>query len=118
MCRLCDKVKPESRFPQHVATSGKFSRYESCKKCLDTKKESRLRTGVTQQNRDRNATRSIGTQQAIKANSNLRDQPGYDEYKAECDAGNPPKTAQIFKIRCTKDEMEEKLPLVGHGLVE
>ena len=109
-CSTCHIVKPESLFPHHVATSGRFSRYESCEKCLDAQKESQLRSGFTQKNRDRNATRSIAQQQAIKAN--LKGKPGYDEYEAECNAANPPKTAQI---RCTKDEMVEKLPLVHHG---
>ena len=109
-CTHCRIVKPESLFPQHVPTSGKFSRYESCGKCLDAQKEMRVHTGVTQQNRDRNATRSLATQQSIKVS--LQDKPGYDEYRAECDAANPPKkTAQ----RLTKEEMEEKFPLVQHG---
>ena len=115
-CAVCRKVKPESLFPKHVPTSGKFSRYEVCEKCLDTLKETSVHTGVTQQNRDRNATRCIGWQQVIKAN--LKGKPGYDEYKAECDALNPPKTGKIFKIRCTKEEMLEKFSLVGHGLVD
>jgi len=115
-CTACRTVKPESLFPQHVATSGKFSRYESCAKCLDADKEMRVLSGVTQKSRDRNATRSIGQQLKIKAN--LKGKPGYDEYEAECDAANPPQTGKIFKIRCTKDEMVEKLPLVHHGLVD
>ena len=115
-CLSCWTVKPESLFPQHVATSGKFSRYESCENCLDATKEKLVRSGITQENRDRNATRSIRTQQAIKAN--LRGKPGYDEYEAECDAANPPKTGKIFKIRCAKEEMVEKFPLVHHGLVD
>ena len=41
-----------------------------------------------------------------------------NEYEAECDAANPPKTGKIFKIRCTKDEMVEELPLVHHGLID
>ena len=76
----------------------------------------RVLSGVTQKNRDRNATRSLDWQQVNKAT--LQGKPGYDEYNAECDAANPPKTAQIFKIRCTKDDMVEKLPLVHHGLVD
>ena len=112
-CAACRKVKPESLFPQHVPTSRKVSRYESCENCLDTLKEVRVVSGVTQETRDRNFTRSIGTQKAIKAN--LKGKPGYDEYEAECDAANPPKTGKIFKIRCTKEEMEEKFPLVQHG---
>ena len=119
-CGVCYVVKPESPFPEHVATSGKFSRYasryESCDKCLDTRKEELVLSGVTQKNRDRNATRCIDHQRRIKAN--LKGKPGYDEYEAECDAANPPKTGKIFKIRCTKDEMVEKLPLVHHGLVD
>ena len=31
-CGMCWTVQPESLFPKHVATSGKFSRYESCEK--------------------------------------------------------------------------------------
>ena len=50
----------------------------------------------------------------IKAS--LKDKDGYDEYCEEYDAATPPKKAS--KIRCSKKEMEEKLPLVGHGLVE
>ena len=117
-CSQCYKVKPEEDFPQHVPTSGKFSRFEGCTRCLDGYKERDLASGVTQFSRDRNARRSVGTQINIKVN--LKGQPGYDEYNAECDAANPPKTAQIFKIRCTKDVMEEKLPLdlVYHGSVE
>ena len=115
-CGRCSKVKPESLFPQHIPTSGKFSRYEWCEKCLDTNKAENLSSGVTQFSRDRNATRSIGHQLNIKAS--LKGKPGFEEYEAECDAANPPKTAQMFKIRCTKEEMVEKLPLVGHGLVD
>ena len=115
-CGQCQIVKPESFFPQHVPTSGKFSRFESCERCLDAFKESKARSGVTQSTRDRNATRAIITQLKIKAN--LKGLPGFEEYEAECDAANPPKTAQMFKIRCTKEEMVEKLPLVGHGLVD
>ena len=115
-CPVCRIVLPESRFSQHAPTSGKFSRFEGCVKCLDAQKESRVRSGITQWNGDRNATRSNGHQLNIKAN--LRGKPGFEEYEAECDAANPPKTAQMFKIRCTKEEMVEKLPLVGHGLVD
>ena len=43
-CRQCHKVKPESLFPQHVPTSGKFSRYNLCEKCLNTLKEVRVRS--------------------------------------------------------------------------
>ena len=92
----------------------KVSRYASCERCLDTSKEVRVLSGVTQKNRDRNAARSIVTQRAIKVN--LKDKPGFEEYEAECDAANPPKKAS--RIRCTQKEMEETLPLVGHGLVE
>ena len=70
----------------------------------------RVLSGATQKNRDRNATRSIRQQLKIKAN--LKGKPGYDEYEAECNAANPPQT---FKIRCTKEEMVAKFPLVHHG---
>ena len=116
ICNQCGKVKSNEDFPQHVPTSGKFTRYDSCKQCLDAIKSTRVLTGVTQKNRDRNATRSLDWQRVIKVS--LQGKHGYDEYEAECDAANPPKTAQIFKIRCTKEEMVEKLPLVEHGLVE
>ena len=109
-CGWCYLVKPESHFPQAVPTSGKFSRYECCAKCLDTSKEVRVLSGVSQTSRERNRTRSISTQKAIKAN--LKGKPGFEEYKAECDAANPP---TMFKIRCTKEEMGEKFPLVHHG---
>jgi len=113
VCGQCRIVKAESLFPQHVPTSGKFSRYETCERCLDAFQESRVRSGVTQSTRDRNATRSISHQRVIKAN--LKGKPGYDEYEAECDAANPPQTGKIFRIRCTKEEMVEKFPLVDHG---
>ena len=48
----------------------------------------------------------------------LKDKPGFDEYESECDAAKPPKTAQMYKIRSTKEEMVEELPLAGHGLVD
>ena len=80
-CWMCRKVRPEEDFSQHVPTSGKFSRFEWCEKCLDTQKEVRVLSGVTQWPRDRNATRSISWQRVIKAN--LRGKPGYDEYEAE-----------------------------------
>ena len=38
-CVVCLIVKPESLFSQHVPTSGKFSRYKSCERCLDASKE-------------------------------------------------------------------------------
>jgi len=112
-CGRCRKVKPESLFPGHIPTSGKLTRYETCTKCLDDEKEMRALSGVTQSSRDRNRTRAIDTQLKIKAN--LKDKPGFEEYKAECDAANPP---TMFKIRCTKEEMAETFPLVGHGLVD
>ena len=112
-CQDCRIVKPESLFPGHIPTSGKLTRYETCTKCLDDDKEMRALSGVTQSSRDRNATRAIGTQLTIKAN--LKDKPGFEEYKAECDAANPP---TMIKIRCTKEEMAETFPLVGHGLVD
>ena len=95
-------------------TSGKCSRYESCELCLDTLKELRVLSGVTQKNRDRNATCSLNQQRFIKAT--LQGMAGFEEYEAECDAANPPKKAS--RICCTQKEMEETLPLVGHGLVE
>ena len=109
-CQFCRKVKPESLFPQHIPTSGKLTRYETCAKCLDGDKEIRLLSGVTQSSRDRNATRAINTQLKIKAN--LKGLPGFEEYEAECDAANPP---TMFKIRYTKEEMAETFPLVQHG---
>ena len=113
-CGNCHKVKPEQDFIQRVPTSGKLSRYECCKQCLNGWNGGRLASGVTQFMRDRNRTRSISTQRVIKAN--LKDKPGFEEYEAECDAANPPKKAS--RIRCTQKEMEETLPLVGHGLVQ
>ena len=112
-CQGCRIVKPESLFPGHIPTSGKLTRYETCTKCLDGRQEINVLSGVTQLSRDRNATRAIGTQLNIKAN--LKDKPGFEEYKAECDAANPP---TMFKIRCTKEEMGEKFPLVDHGRVD
>ena len=111
-CLDCRIVKPESLFPQRIPTSGKLTRYETCanSKCLDGDKEIRLLSGVTQSSRDRNATRAISTQLQIKAN--LKGLPGFEEYEAECDEANPP---TMFKIRYTKEEMEEKCPLVQHG---
>ena len=92
-CQECRIVKPESLFPQHIPTSGKLTRYETCAKCLDGIKEIQVLSGVTQSSRDRNATRAISTQLKIKAN--LKGKSGFEEYEAECDAANPPKTAQI-----------------------
>ena len=118
-CRFCRIVKPESLFPQHIPTSGKLTRYETCAKCLDGDKEMRRLSGVTQSSRDRNATRAISTQLKIKAN--LKGLPGFEEYEAECDAANPPtmfNPLQTGKIRCTKEEMGEKFPLVHHGRVD
>ena len=110
ICEKCRKVKPKEDFPRHVPTSGKFSRYETCTQCLDGRKARRRASGVTQSCRDRNATRCIHWQRVVKAN--LKDKPGFEEYEAECDAANP---GTIFKIRCTKEEIEEKLLLVQHG---
>ena len=109
-CVQCYKVKPDENFLHRVTTSAKFSRYESCTQCLDARNEGKLASRVTQVTRDRNATRGIEYQRVIKAN--LRGKPGYDEYEAECDAANP---LQTGKIRCTKEEMGEKFPLVHHG---
>ena len=112
-CQRCEQENPESLFPQHVP-SGKFSRFETCKQCLDTKKEQRIISGVIQNNTDRNATRCLQWQRVMKAT--LKGRPGYDEFTAECDAANPAKPER--KTRHTKEEMVEKLPLVNHGLVE
>ena len=113
-CGQCLIVKPESLFPQHVPTSGKFSRYGSCEKCLNTLKEVRVLSRVTQKNRDRTATRSLRWQWMIKVS--LQGKAGFKEYEAECDTAHPSKNAS--RIRCTQKEMEETLALVGHGLVE
>ena len=115
-CQECRAVKPEPLFPQHIPTSGKLTRYETCKNCLDGIRETMLLSGVTQWSRDRNATRAISTQLKIKAK--LKGLPGFEEYEAECDAANPPtmlNPLQTGKIRCTKEEMGEKFPLVHHG---
>ena len=72
--------------------------------------------GIIQPIRDRNALRSREHQSRIKAT--LKGKAGYDEFCDECGAANPAKAAQSSKIRCTKEEMGEKFPLVNHGLVE
>ena len=113
-CKNCNTVKPEENFPHRVATSAKFSRYERCTQCCNGMNEGNLASGVTQYMRNRNATRSIQYQRAIKAM--LKVKHGFEEYEAECDEANPPK--KVSRIRFTKKEMEETLPLVGHGLVE
>ena len=52
----------------------------------------------------------------IKAQVNLKGKAGFDDFCEECDEANPPKDAQMSKLRCTKDEMGETFPLVNHGL--
>ena len=68
--------------------------------------------------RDRNSTRSLAWQRLRVVITSLKGKDDYGEYLEECDAANPAKTAQSSKIRHTKKEMEEKLPLVDHGLVD
>ena len=96
-CVICFKVKPVADFPQHAPTSAKFSRFETCEKCLDDDKEKKRSSGVTQKKGDRNATRSMRWQRNAKAP--LQDKDEYGGYRAECDSANPPKPQRYLSAR-------------------
>ena len=70
--------------------------------------------GVTQSTRDQNRTRTLAWQSRVR--NSLNGKEGYDEYVRECEAANPAKAPR--KSRHNKEEMEEKFPLVAHGLVD